>query len=36
MKFSDSLMSASVTFCVISLAGSKQNCFEQFLRMEKE
>lgn len=36
MKFSDTLMSTTVTFCVMSLADSKHNCFEQFLRLENE
>lgn len=36
MEFSDTLMSATVTFCIMSVADSKKNCFEQFLRLENK
>jgi hypothetical protein len=36
MKFSDTPVSAIVTFCVMSLTDSKQYCFDLFLRLEYE
>lgn len=36
MKFSDTVISATVMFCVMSSADSKQNCSEQFLRLENK